>query len=543
MKKYYLFISVFSILSLTLVSCDKWLDDVKQTGEVTDEIVWQDVANVNKNVNAFYTFIHKYSPFGDAQFQGNLTESLTDAFKYGSVALGNRAGFSNNYVFNPEVVTPDGCLYNVWTQGLAYGSISQVNQFLDSQKKYSKFSDDKNIIWEAQARFFRAFLYFQLAKRHGSVVIYDALPESNDVKLSSEKETWDFIAKDLEFAAKNLPEKWPDTNKNRVTKGAVYAFLSRVMLYASRWQEAYDAAAKVQELGFYALVDNYAEAWKGNNAEAILEFDYNKNSGPFHSFDKYYVPQCDGYDYGALGTPTQEMVESYETKDGKKVDWSKWHTATDVRPPYEDLDPRFAATIIYAGSTWKGKVMDCSVNGKNGAFMQYKEQPYSYGKTTTGYFLRKLLDESLLDIQGVPSSQAWVELRYAEVLLNKAEAAFRLNKINEAQALLNQVRARKSVQLPPKHSTGEDWFRDYRNERKVELAYEGHLFWDMRRWHLADKEYNNYRCHGMKITGNTYEYIDCDGQDRRFLKRLYRLPIPTEELKNNKLVEQFQEWK
>lgn len=120
--------------------------------------------------------------------------------------------------------------------------------------------------------------------------------------------------------------------------------------------------------------------------------------------------------------------------------------------------------------------MDCSVGGTNGAFMAYREQSYSYGKTTTGYFLRKLLDEKLIDVKGTKSSQAWVEIRFAEVLLNKAEAAYRLNKTTEAQSLMNRVRGRQGVNLPGKSSSGEAWFNDYRNERKIELAYEGHLF-------------------------------------------------------------------
>ena len=541
MKNIWIKTTMSLCLAASLSSCNDWLDGVTQTATVSDEIVWQDAANVDKNVNAFYTYLNKYGQFGEAQFQGSLTESLTDAFKYGSVSLGHRAGHPNNYVFNPEVVSPDGCLYNIWTQDLAYGGIRQINQFLEMQKQYSKFSKEENARWEAQARFFRAFLYFQLAKRHGGVIIYKELPSSNEKAISTAEETWKFIAEDLDFAAANLPAEWTAVNKGRITKGAAYAFKSRAMLYAEKWQEAYDAASEVEKLNLYDLVANYADAWKGHNKEAIIEFDYNKDSGPNHSFDQYYVPQCDGYDFGGLGTPTQEMVEAYETKDGKTVDWTKWHTKTTEVPPYANLEPRFGATIIYAGCTWKGKKMDCSVGGTNGAFMPYREQPYSYGKTTTGYFLRKLMDETLTDVKSVKSSQPWVELRFAEVLLNKAEAAYRLNKYSEAQSLMNRVRAR--VGLPGKSTTGEAWFKDYRKERKVELAYEGHLFWDMRRWKLAHIEYNNYRCHGMKIANGTYEYVDCDGQDRKFLQKLYVLPVPTSELKNNKQAVQYDEWK
>lgn len=543
MKKIFLNISIALAVGLTASSCNDWLDDVKQTSNVSDEIVWQDEAYVNMNLNAFYTYLHKYGQFGSSQFQGTLTEGLTDTFKYGSVALGNRAGHPNNYVMNPDAITPDGCIYSVWAGDIAYGNIRQINQFLDMQRKYSSLSEEKNSRWEAQARFFRAFVYFQLAKRHGGVILYDKLPEGNNKARSSAADTWEFIYKDLKFAAANLPEQWDTDNKGRVTKGAAYAMLSRAMLYAERWQDAYDAAAEVEKLNLYGLMDEYSDSWKGNNKESILEFAYNKDSGPNHTFDQWYVPKCDGYDYGALGTPTQEMVECYEDKNGKKVDWRPWHGTTTKVPPYDKLEPRFAATIIYRGSTWKGKVMDCSVGGKNGEFMAYRDQSYSYGKTTTGYFLRKLLNEKLLDVNSVKSSQTWVEIRFAEVLLNKAEAAYRLNKAEESRTLLNKVRARKSVNLPGKTSSGDEWFADYRNERKVELAYEGHLFWDMRRWKLAHIEYNNYRCHGFKIANDTYEYVDCDYQDRKFLQKLYVLPVPTSELKNNSLIEQYDEWK
>lgn len=545
MKKQYILFCITAIL-LTAVSCNKWLDDVKQTSKADDVVIWQSEKSVDANINAFYTYLHKYSQFGEQQFGGSFMESLTDSFKYGSNALGHRAGHPNNYVINPELISEDGCLYSIWDA--AYGQINkQINNFLNSQKLYSKFSQEKNDLWEAQARFFRAFVYFQLAKRHcngndGGLIIYDALPVGPDKDKASASEVWDFIEDDIDFAASKLPVAWNAANTGRVTKGAAFAFKSRVMLYAERWQKAMEAADSVEALNIYSLVPDYANAWKGGNSEAILQFSYNKNTGPNHRFDQYYVPQCDGYDFGALGTPTQEMVESYEDKNGNKVDWTPWHTTTDVTPPYDQLEPRFAATIIYRGSTWKGRVMDCSVGGPNGVFMAYKEQSYSYGKTTTGYFLRKLLDEKLIDVKGLKSDQPWVEIRYAEVLLNKAEAAFRLGESAIALEYLNKVRQR--VNLPKKNSTGDQFFADLRNERKVELAYEGHLFWDMRRWRLAHIEYNNYVCHGFKIypDTNTYEYIEVDDEPRRFLERLYILPIPSAELKNNGSIKQFPSW-
>lgn len=529
-------VSVFAFAMLA--GCKKWLD-LTPTDQISDKIIWESADNVNLYVNGFYTYLHQYGQFGTQQFQGSLTESQTPTFKYGSYALGHKAGHPNNYVFDPSIITPAGNFYDNWSDG--YNKIRRLNEFLASMKKFSGFTEAQNALWEAQARFFRSFMYFQIAKRHGGAIIYTNLDDmKKDIPMSSEEETWNLVESDLDFAIANLPATWPAASKGRVTKYAAFAFKSRAMLYAKRWQSAYDAADSVINSGLYSLVSNYAQSFKGNNSESILEFSYTE-AGPNHSFDKDYVPLSDGYDFGGLGTPTQEMVESYEKADGTKMDWSPYHSVTATRPPYEQLEPRFKATIIYPGSVWKGNVMQNSVNGTHGMFMAYRAQPYTYGYTTTGYYLKKLLDENLEDVKGKPSTQAWVEIRYAEVLLNKAEAAYRLNRMTEARAAMNGVRAR--VNLPAKTSGGDEFFRDYRNERKVELAYEGQLFWDMRRWRLAHIEYNNYRAHGFKITGDNYEYIDVDYQDRKFLEKTYILPVPLSELQNNSLIEQHDHWK
>lgn len=531
-------ITILAALVTGFSSCNDWLD-LTSTDNLSNQIVWEEESSVDLYVNGFYTYLNKYSQFGSLQFQGSLTESLTDAFKYGSYALGHKAGHPNNYVFNPTTITSASCFYDCW--GDAYNQIRRMNQFLNSMKKFSKFNEVQNVEWEAQTRFFRAFVYFQLAKRHGGVILYTDMDQmKNDIACSTAEDTWNLIESDLDYAIANLPEAWSSSTDNgRLTKYAALAFKSRAMLYAERWQKAYDAADEVIKSGKFALVSDYAQACAGNNSEAILKFDYN-TTGPYHLFDQDYCPLSDGYEYGGLGTPTQEMVECYEDSLGNKVDWKPYHKVDASRPPYESLEPRFKASIIYPGCTWKGHVMQNSVNGTYGMFMAYRAQPYTYGYTTTGYYLRKLMDEKLLNVKNGRSTQSWVEIRYAEVLLNKAEAAYRLNKIGEAQSAMNQVRAR--VKLPEKNSTGDQWFKDYRNERKVELAYEGQLFWDMRRWKLAHVEYNNYRCHGFKITGDKYEYIDVDYQDRKFLQKTYILPIPDEELKNNSQIVQYPDW-
>src|SRR5690606_24275830 len=304
-------------------------------------------------------YLGRYGNVGSGQFKGTLTEGLTETLKYGSYVPGSKAGDANMYAFTPETMSPTGSLLGTWKN--TYERIRRVNEFLVGLEKYSQLDEEKNEVFEGQARFFRAFLYFQLAKRHGGVILYTDMNLEKNKSRSSAEETWNLIEEDLDYAASVLPEEWPTAEKGRVTKGAALAFKSRAMLYAERWESAKDAADAVFELNLYSLTPEYADAWKGNNSESILEYNY-LITGPNHSFDKAYAPYGEIENQGGSGTPTQEMVESYEKADGTLVDWTPWHVegGTTLRPPYEELEPRFHATVIYNGAQWKGKTMENS---------------------------------------------------------------------------------------------------------------------------------------------------------------------------------------
>ncbi|MDZ4058553.1 MAG: RagB/SusD family nutrient uptake outer membrane protein, partial [Bacteroidales bacterium] len=165
----------------------------------------------------------------------------------------------------------------------------------------------------------------------------------------------------------------------------------------------------------------------------------------------------------------------------------------------------------------------------------------------TGYYLRKLVDETHIDLNSQASTQTWVAIRLAEVYINRAEAAYMLNHAAVANSDIRRVRER--VGLPYSDRSGADLFAAIRQERKIELAYEGHLYWDMRRWRLAHIEYNGpgSRVHGLRIVREgaiyTYFYIDVDKQDRSFQQKMYRIPLPETELMNNTAVQQYPEWR
>ena len=179
-------------------------------------------------------------------------------------------------------------------------------------------------------------------------------------------------------------------------------------------------------------------------------------------------------------------------------------------------------------------------------FQDYGSASASNGHTVTGYFLRKNLDEKNTDVEKTLSTQPWIEIRLAEVYLNLAEAAAELKDAATANQALTAVR--KRVSLPWSAKTGDALMQAVHHERKVELAFEGQYYWDLRRWNRAMTELNNVRFHGLKIekAGDTfsYQYVVVDDQVRKYTERLQKsFPIPSAELANNSAIQQLDEWK
>ncbi len=551
-------ILTFLISVIGLSGCNKFLD-LTPTDKLSDKVVWQKAENVELYVNGFYPYINIYGVFGTGDSYVGMTEGLTETFKYVSMTSGTNVGFANMLAYsNGGISAPTASWYlGMWDD--LYTRIRRVNEFLSGLKKYGTDLDkDAQVRFEAEARFFRGFLYFQLIKRSKDVILYDEdlSKISKNKGLSTETQGWDMVQADLDFAAHNLPKEWAAANRGRVTKGAAFAMQSRAMLYAERWQVAKTAADSVVALNIYSLssattVAQYQNSFKSfykGNPEAILEYNYLVTS-PNHSFDKLFTPGGDVAGMGGKAVPTQEMVESYElATTGGYPDWSAWHSSTGTTdtPPYDKLEVRFKASILYNGASWKGRTIQPYIGGQDG-WASFKDDPNPSGKTVTGYYLRKLVDESHTDLNSVPSTQTWVSIRMAEVYLNRAEACYRLNDVSGANADVRRIRER--VGLPYTDKSGGDLFNAIRHERKIELAYEGQLYWDMRRWRLAHIEYNgpNSRVHGLKISKEgakfTYQYVDCDKENRYFPEKLYRIPMPETELANNSAVQQYEEWR
>lgn len=553
MKNIFKVFVLASALSVS-ASCTKMLD-MTPTGLVSDKTIWEKTESAEWAVNSLYTYIYDIM---ENQSLVGLTESLTDMMKYGSYNYNKMAFIPSEFAYGEDnTITASYVDVYMGYWITRYAQIKNINEAFSNLKKYGQMPEDDKTRLEAEIRFMRAYVYFDLVKRYKEVILYDEDLAAivKDKELSTEEEAWNFIQKDLEFAADKLPAK--AEAGGRLDKGAAYAFTTRAMLYAKKYDAVISAAEEVKKLG-YDLEKNYADSYSKSttdgNVEAILQYHFSRADNITQLFDNYYTPGGDfslnGQIGGGYGTPTQELVESYEKATGGKVDWEPWHTTgvTDT-PPYAELEPRFHATVLYNGSDWKERKIEPYLGGTDG-FCEWNVEPEPNGRTTTGYYLRKMVDESHDVIQYSSGVQPFTVIRYAEVLLNKAEALYNTGEEGLANDIVNDIRSR--VGLPSISVDGADLMAAIRQERKVEFAFEGLWYWDLRRWGIAHKAYpeglTGYQVHGFKITkdeeGNfTYDYISVDDKNRNFLERLYRFPLPADELNNNGAVKQFTEWK
>lgn len=548
MKTRYIFLTVVAAAALS--SCNDFLD-ISPTDKVTDKTMWATVDNAELAVNYFYSNIGSFGSFGHYQCGIGMSEGLTDEFKYGGYNYFSENRIPSEFSYGGAILTNSyvDSYMGVW--GSTYEQIRRVNEALGYLHS-SGFSEADTKRLEGELRFFRGLYYFELMKRYHQAILYgeDLSEISTNKPLNTEAEGWQYVLDDLTYAGENLPVSTSATG--RLTSGAAYGLLSRAMLYCENWAVVKSAAEKVFDMG-YSLCADYADAFKSaDNSEAILAYQYNAQASVTHQFNMYYAPHTDrtvnGMQLdGGYGTPTQDMVEEYEYASGGLPDWTTWHNTegTLQQPPYDQLEPRFQATVLYNGASWRGRTIEPYVGGADG-WAEWMTDVAMEGRTCTGYYLRKLVDEDQDYATSQNSTSPWIAIRLAEIYLNYAEACYRTGDNATAMQYVNLIRAR--VGLPEVSGlSGDNLMAVIRHERKVELAYEGQYYWDMRRWGLSTTALTGIRRHGLKIEpmGGSYRYtyVECDRENMNYPSKLNRFPIPQSELNNNKDIEQFSEWK
>lgn len=543
-KRLYLLGIGLMFMSQFLTSCHDLLEK-DPTDSYSEAVAWSSESSLDMYVTYLYKSLNGLSNFSSL----SLTDGYTDLVKYGN-GVPQTWSAHNKILLQQNTITSDNNPMSSW--GL-YTDIFRENVFLRDAGIYgSKFSEDFLNIRIAEIRFIRAVNYARMIRIFGGVILRD---ETNGVDSEGQKdkarateaESWDFVLKDLEFAARHLPKEWDSKWDGRLTKGAAYAYMCRTALFAKRWDVAITAADEIKKLNKYDLMDNYEDVFKiAGNKEIIFSIAYKIPDMP-HYFDRYFAP--DGKQGIRRAVPTSELVDSYDMADGTPFSWS----SSMAKDPYVGREPRFYASIIYNGATWKEKKIYTYVDAENG-FAAYRDNMNPGEKqTVTGYFIRKYLQENNVDFDDKGSDQFWIEMRYAEVLLNLAEALAEQDySKNQDDALeaLNEVR--KRVDLPERTAEEapdkDSFMKLLRKERICELAFEGFRYWDLRRWRLAGEVIDGKQAHGTKITKKdddtyTYEQVSCDDNINRFFpERYYLLPIPVDELQNNPLCENNAPW-
>ena len=543
-KRLYLLGIGLMFTSQFLTSCHDLLEK-DPTDSYSETVAWSSESSLDMYVTYLYKPLNGLSNFSSL----SLTDGYTDLVKYGN-GVPQTWSAHNKILLQQNTITSDNNPMSSW--GL-YTDIFRENVFLRDAGIYgSKFNEDFLNTRIAEIRFIRAVNYARMIRIFGGVIRRD---ETNGVDSEGEKakarateaESWDFVLKDLEFAAKHLPKEWDSKWDGRLTKGAAYAYMCRTALFAKRWDIAITAADEIKKLNKYDLMDEYKDVFKvAGNKEIIFSIAYKIPDMP-HYFDRYFAP--DGKQGIRRAVPTSELVDSYDMADGTPFSWS----GSMAKDPYVGREPRFYASIIYNGATWKEKTIYTYVDAENG-FAAYRDNMNPGEKqTVTGYFIRKYLQENNTEFDDKGSDQFWIEMRYAEVLLNLAEALAEQDYAkNQDDALeaLNEVRRRVDL---PERTTQEAPDKDsfmklLRKERICELAFEGFRYWDLRRWRLAGEVIDGKQAHGTKITKKddnsyTYEQVSCDDNINRFFpERYYLLPIPVDELQNNPLCENNAPW-
>ncbi|WP_199182125.1 RagB/SusD family nutrient uptake outer membrane protein [Siphonobacter sp. BAB-5405] len=459
------------------------------------------------------------------------------------------------------------------TTRASYSGIRAANFFLENSANYraqlainrdtisvsgktNYRNDVLNIGWyRAEARVLRAWYYAELIKRYGGVPLVTrtlGLQDNINLPRASYDEVVSFIVGDLDRYKDSLQVNWKTSsftnNDGRVSKGMALALKARTLLYAAsplnnpsgdvaRWRAAAAAANEVLVFaagaGQYTLDNNYRDYFLRNNTltsgETIWAIRYPASSDPER---RNYPIATAG---GASGlTPTQDLVEAYEYK-GKP----------DSLNPYANRDPRLGLSIVTNNSSWNGRTIDQSAGGT--------DDRRKTNASRTGYYLKKFLADGLNLVQNQTVVHNWPVFRFADVLLMYAEAmneAYGPDNANgytlTARQALNRVRSRSGVGMPDVTVTSPADFRAaVRRERRVELAFENHRYWDLLRWKQAATVLNSpVKGIAVSKTGGSFIYTPITVENRVFdASKMYLYPIPQVEInKSNGVLNQNPGW-
>ena len=554
MKK--IFITCAAILAL-FSSCTSVLDK-EDLSSISEDKVWVDKTLTTAFLNALYVSIPSWdTAVADATDEatggGNWTQGTTTPDNMSD--------------------TKDSAPTWYWP----YSDIRNCNIFIQNAQNPEVCTIDRELADRLtyEARFIRAYLYFEMVKRYGGVPLITIPQEMTDdlyVKRNSTKECFDFIIDELKACAEGLPDSYSAEDLGRVTKGAAKAFLGRVFLFRAspqfnpnnnneHWQTAYNYNKETLNYLIgqgHALYDDYGKLFLDEmNKEVIFAIRY-ENPTRTQKRDATVRPITFSMNNTGGNHPTQEVIDRFPTIDGGTYTYADWEKeGKDIFALWENRDKRFYATIVYQGVTYFNTVMELNENAQN---------DYAYGKNVgskTGYYSRKAIDESLSVTDCQKSGTDYIDIRLAEVMLNYAEAVFeRDGQISDEDLAisLNLTRKRINPEMPDLTNdfvtaNNLDMRTEIRRERTIEFFDENFRIDDLKRWKTAEDEMP-MNLTGVKWKGTDFEnrwpdasFKEKDGEGciihekgRNWHEKHYLLPLPTDQLKLNSNLKQNPGW-
>lgn len=608
MKKRYVIIAL-SVFGTVFTSCNDSFVNTKPLDQLSESVVWTDPSLAD----AFVTEL--YGGLGVGGFNEQMLASLTDEASF------THPGRNITTITESRSQPADpGWINGTLSWQNMYTRIRACNLAIENLKKATTFPAATVTRLTGEAKFMRAYFYHQLVRYFGGVPIVDKSFSLADTEFLSKRNTMkeciDFIVKDCDEASTAL--NGLSMAAGRATRPAAMALKSRILIYAAsdlydataaksksaamaaytnpefvayvdgsradRWTKAKDAAKAVLDLpGFGSQLNLSAPATKDDGSANYQNIALARNGGEKDLiFARYFInaKQEDGgriglfngpngYHNWAGNAPIQNFVDDYEMMDGTKFSWSNSEHSAN---PYANRDPRFYASLMYDGSTWKPRTADVAAKDplnqiqtgqyeitSGGSKVPYfgldtrKSSVEDWNGSYTGYYFRKFVDPNpaIVD-QSTWQQIPWPFLRYTEAIFNYVEACIELGQDAEARAWLNKIRFRSG--MPASTESGDALRQRYRNERRIEMAFEEQRYHDARRWMIAaptlGRKVQIMNVIGTLKAGKTvtlykydptsydYQYkvveMDPGKENRAWADKMYFLPIHRDEMNRNK---------
>jgi hypothetical protein len=521
--------SLMFILLLSSNGCaDKFLDFFPED-KMTSANFPKNESDIKLLLNGLYGVLRLPSSgsIWDAGFFdfGVLDGATPNSFNWGGTAI-DKIGMGS---LSP---TDGGTLTYIWTKG--YSIISRANYLLESIEKV-EISDEAKSIYLGEAHFLRGLAYSRLVETYGGVPIITSIintDEARNLARATKEDTWNQVIADYDIAIEKLSVTAPQVG--RATKGAALGMKMRAYLYQGKYQNVLDIVKQIDALNKYSLFPSYEGLFKlanENNKEVLFDIQYiDGENGQGSSQDQYAGIGTGSYTRGSRYVPTHNLVDAYERIDGSN---SKYSTSViDLNNPYDGWDPRLKFTIVVPGSYFLGYRFPNYI---------YPGGAYTHpGCRVKDLGTRKYFIEPFTDLPTpFHSSLNFSILRYADVILSKAEAIIETNgSVDEAVALINRIRTERTdvkITTLPLGLSREAARDKLRHERRIEFAFEGTYWSDIKRWNIGKSLYP------IEIRDHNNSLIETKFPNG-YLEYYNLLPIPNNEISLNKNLVQNPGW-